>query len=151
MLFCTRTALVQNLACSFYVCAALTMAVICSNAASLPVFATVFAQTTNEIASIESNFDNSTEQKQQLATLVRARSVILDPEVSDDVALTKLLNLLGDHADYAAALDEAAIGARASVVGTYDLLGVQLEDLPPSTRATLARNRYQALSSDAAA
>jgi hypothetical protein len=151
MLFCTRTAWVRNLACSFYVCAALTMAVICSNAASLPVFATVFAQATNEIASIESNFDNSTEQKQQLATLVRVRSVILNPGVRDDQALATLVNLLGDNPDYTAALDEAANGARASVLGTYDLLGVRLGDLPPSTRATLARNRYQALGSDAAA
>jgi hypothetical protein len=150
MLFCTRIALVRNLARSFFACVALAMAIICSQAASLPVFSTIFGQVTNEIAFIESNFDNSTEQKQQLATLVRVRSVILDPEVSDDVALTKLLNLLGDNAGYAAALDEAAIGARASVLGTYDLLGVQLEDLPPSTRATMARNRYQAIGSDAA-
>jgi hypothetical protein len=151
MLFCTRTALVRNSVRSFYVCAVLALTVLCSNAASLPVFAVVFGQATNEIASIESNFDNSTEQKQQLATLLRARSVILDPEMRDDQALAALVNLLGDNPDYTTALDEAANGARASVLGTYDLLGVRVGDLPPSPGATLARNRYQALGSDAAA
>lgn len=151
MLFCRRTAIVQALARSFYICMALAITAICSHAASLPVFAVVFSQATNEIAFIESNFDNSTTQKQQLATLLRARSVILNADLRDDQALAALVNLLGENPDYAAALDEAANAARTSVMGTYDLLGVRVADLPPSAGATLARNRYQALGPDAAA
>jgi hypothetical protein len=151
MLFGKRTAFLKNFACWVFVCTALALTILCTHAASLPVFATVFGQVTNEIAFIESNFDNSTEHKQQLATLVRARSVILNPEVRDDQALAALVNLLGDNPDYDAALDEAANGARASVMGTYDLLGVRVGDLPPSPGATLARNRYQALGPDATA
>src|SRR5436190_8253684 len=150
MLFCRRTAVVQNLARSFYVCMALAITAICSHAASLSVFAVVFGQATNEIAFIQSNFDNSTAQKQQLATLLRARSVILNADLRDDQALAALVNLLGENPDYAAALDEAANAARTSVIGTFDLLGVRVEDLPPSAGATLARNRYQALGPDAA-
>lgn len=122
-----------------------------SPAASLPVFAVVFGQLTNEIAMIQGSFDNSTAQKQKLATLVRARSVILDPELRDDEALAQLVTLLGNISDYDSTLDESARNARASVTGTYDLLGVRVGDLPPSPRTTSVRNRFDALASDAAA
>jgi hypothetical protein len=117
----------------------------------LETFAGVFEQITNEIATIEGNFDNSTAQKQKLAKLVGARSAILDPALRDEQALVSLVDLLGGSSDYDASLDESANNARAAVVANYNLLSVRVADLPPSTRATRARNRFATLAPDAAA
>jgi len=121
-----------------------------AHAASLPVFAVVFGQVTNEIATIQANFDDSTAQKEKLGRLVRARSVILNPALRDDQALAELVKLLGNNGDYDATLNESARNARASVMGTYDLMGVRVAGLPPSPRATQARNRFESLAPDAA-
>src|SRR5690349_2540005 len=92
-----------------------------ANAASLRTFAVVFGQVTNDIAIIEANFDNSSAQKQKLATLIRARNVILNAELRDDEALKSLVDLLGGNSDYNTTLDESANNARASVLDDYNL------------------------------
>jgi hypothetical protein len=124
---------------------------LCSHAVSLQVFATVFGELTNDIATIESNFDNSPVQKEKLAVLVRARSAILNPEMGDAEALATLVRLLGENGDYVAVLDESAVNARASVLSDYTALGIRVAELPPSIRTTRARNRFNSLSADAAA
>jgi len=133
-----------------FVCVAL-FASLCSHAVSLQVFATVFGELTNDIATIESNFDNSPVQKEKLAVLVRARSAILNPEMGDAEALATLVRLLGQNGDYVAVLDESAVNARASVLSDYTALGIRVAELPPSIRTTRARNRFNSLSADAAA
>jgi hypothetical protein len=119
------------------------------SAASLQTFAVVYGQLTNEIAIIESSFDNSSAQKQKLATLVRARGVILDPELRDEQALSALVQLLGSNSDYDATLDDSAANARAAVLSRYDATATRIADLPPSRKTNLAKNRFDDLASDA--
>jgi hypothetical protein len=97
---------------------------------------------------IQQNFDNSPAQKHNLATLVRARSAILNPELRDEQVLASVVNLLGDEVDYAAALDASAGNARSTVLARYDLLATRVADLPPSTRTTAARNHLNDLAAD---
>lgn len=120
-------------------------------AASLQTFAPVFTQTTNEIAFVETHFDNSPAQKEKLARLESARATVLDLELRDDQALAALVRLLGTQADYATPLNESALRARASVLNDYDALALRVEDLPPSPRATRAKNHFNALANDQAA
>ncbi len=137
----------------FKIVPALLVVLFCAvtaHGASLRTFAVVFGQVTNEIATIQANFDNSTAQKQKLAKLVRARGVILDPELRDDEALKSLVDLLGSNSDYDSTLDETASNARASVIDDYHLLGLRVADLPPSLKTTRARNRFDELANDAA-
>ena len=120
-------------------------------AASLLTFAPVFTQTTNEIAFIETHFDNSTAQKEKLARLEDARATVLDSELRDDQALAALVKSLGVQADYVTTLDESALRARASVLNDYDALALRVGDLPPSPRANRAKNQFSALANDQAA
>jgi len=116
-----------------------------TRAASLPIFAPVFQQLTNEIESIEADFENSPVQNVRLATLIAAQQVVLDPEMADTDALQILVGLLGGDAEYADTLDEAASNARAVLLGDFDLLGARVIQLPPSPRANQARNRFDIL------
>ena len=120
-------------------------------ATPLQTFAVVFGQATNEIASIEDDFQNSSAQNEKLATLWRVRSVILSDELRDEQVLATLVKLLGSHDDYQTTLDESAANARAAVLRRYDLFATRVADLPPSSRATLAKNRFNALAADQAA
>src|SRR5688500_17145886 len=78
----------------------LLMGVVSGRSASLQTFAVVFGQVTNDIAQIEQGFDDSSTQKETLAALVRARSIMLDPLLRDDEALATLVNLLGANPAY---------------------------------------------------
>ena len=120
-------------------------------ATSLQTFAVVFGQATNEIALIEQQFNDSPAQKEKLAALARARSVILNLDLRDEEALAALVNLLGSHDDYDTTLDESAANARAAVLARYDLLATRVVDLPPSSRTTTAKNRFADLAGDRAA
>ena len=122
-----------------------------AGAASLLTFAPVFTQTTNEIAFIETHFENSPAQKEKLARLEDARAAVLDPELRDDQALAVLVKSLGAQTDYTTTLDESAVRARASVLNDYDALALRVGDLPPSPRATRARNQFNSLANDQAA
>lgn len=119
------------------VVASLTMSV---RADSFPTFSDLFTQVTNDIALIEQTFDNSPAQKQTLATLVRARTDILDPALPEEQVLSTVVNRLGNDTNYAATLDVSAINARATALARYDALAVRVGDLPPSSRATSAQN-----------
>jgi hypothetical protein len=130
---------------------ALLGATLNTHAASLPTFIVVFGELTNEIASIEKNFDNSSAQKQQLAVLTRATSLILDEELRDEQVLSRLLPLIGSDSDYTITLNESAANARAAVLGRYDLIGLRVVALPPSHRAAIARNHFENLADDRAA
>ena len=121
-----------------------------THAASLQVFATVYGQVTNDIAVIDANFDGSSAQKQKLARLVASRDVILDPALTDEQALAKLVDVLGPENDYAPLLDDAASNARSAVLARYTALGERIDLLPPSPRATRVRARYNDLSSSVA-
>jgi hypothetical protein len=127
----------------------LLMGVMSGRSASLQTFAVVFGQVTNDIAQIEQGFDDSTPQKETLAALVRARSVMLDPLLRDDEALAALVNLLGSSSAYETTLNESAANARAVVLSQYDAMGVRVDDLPPSPRTTVARTRFNELSAEA--
>lgn len=116
-----------------------------TRAASLQTFAPVFTQTTNEIAFLETHFDNSPAQKEKLARLENARATVLDLELRDDQALAALVKSLGAQADYVTTLDESALRARASVLNDYDALALRVGDLPPSPRANRARNQFNSL------
>jgi len=131
-------------------CGLLMLAFSC-HAASLQIFAVVFGQITNDIALIESTFDNSPAQKEALAALVRARSVILDPGMRDEQALSTLIELLGSNSGYEASLNESAGSARAAVLSQYDVMGMRVADLPPSRKTTVAVTRFNALAADASA
>jgi hypothetical protein len=120
-------------------------------AASLQTFIVVFGQATNEITSIENNFDNSAAQKEKLGTLWRARSVILNDTLRDEQVLAALVKLLGSDDAYQTTLDEGAVNARAAVLRRYDLFATRVADLPPSRRATLAKNRFDNLANEHAA
>jgi hypothetical protein len=144
-----RTTTFAFLRSTLLLCAFLLMGVGSAHATSLSVFVVVFGQATNEIAMIEGAFDNSTAQKEKLARLVRAREVILNPELRDDRALAALVDLLGNYSDYDTTMDESAANARAQAFDVYNLLGVRVEELPPSQRATLAQNRFDGLAPDA--
>ena len=119
-----------------------------TRAASLQTFAPVFTQTTNEIAFLETHFDNSPAQKEKLARLENARATVLDLELRDDQALAALVKSLGAQADYVTTLDESALRARASVLNDYDALGLRVGDLPPSPRANRAKNQFNSLAND---
>jgi hypothetical protein len=123
----------------------LTMA---ARADSFPTFSVLFAQITNDIALIEQNFDNSSTQKQTLATLTLARTAILDPELRDEQVLSSVVNLLESDINYAATLDFSAQNARATVLARYELLATRVADLPPSTRTSAARNLFNDLTAD---
>jgi len=116
-----------------------------AHAASLQVFAVVYGEVTNDIAIIESNFDGSSAAKQKLATLVRARTIILDPALSDEQALAQLVSDLAPLSDYNALLDESANIARSALLVRYAALGERVALLPPSTRSTRERSSYNAL------
>jgi len=118
-------------------------------AASLQTFAVVFGQLTNEIALIESDFDNSPAQKQKLAALIRARGAILDPELRDEQTLATLVTLLGHNSDYTTTLDESASNARGVVLSEYNSVATRVADLPPSGRTATAKARFANLTSDA--
>jgi hypothetical protein len=116
-----------------------------SAAASLQVFATVYGQVTNDIAVIQSAFDGSSAQKQKLARLILSRDIVLDPLLTDEQALAKLVDVLGPEGDYAPLLDESANNARAAVLSRYAALGARIDLLPPSPKATRVRARYNDL------
>src|SRR5688500_12240106 len=97
---------------------------VAGHGASLQTFAVVYGQLTNDIAILEAEFDNSPEQKQTFATLVRARNVILNPELRDEQALAALVDLL-EASGYDTTLDEAANNARASVLRAYDAVAIR--------------------------
>ena len=118
-------------------------------AASLQTFSAVFGQITNDIASIESSFDNSPGQKRMLAALIGARGAILNPDSHDEQALAKLVDLLGNNGDFSAALDEAALNARAVLFSQYESIAARLAGLPPSSRTTMARTHFGNLAPDA--
>src|SRR5687768_5964335 len=120
---------------------------VAGHGASLQTFAVVYGQLTNDIAILEAEFDNSPEQKQTFATLVRARSVILNPELRDEQALAALVDLL-EASGYDTTLDEAANNARASVLSAYDAVATRTEELPPSRKTTVARNRFDGLAAE---
>src|SRR5687767_5935719 len=65
---------------------------VAGHGASLQTFAVLYGQLTHDIVILEAEFDNSPEQKQTFATLVRARSVILNPELRDEQALAGLVD-----------------------------------------------------------
>lgn len=119
--------------------------------ASLQVFAVVYGQVTNDIAVIEQGFDGSAAMRQKLARLVATRGAILDPALSDERALAKVVDLLGPEDDYAPLLDEVANNARSALLSRYAATGERLDLLPPSPRTTRARNRYRDISTDLAA
>jgi hypothetical protein len=119
-----------------------------ARAASLQTFIVVFGQLTNEIAEIQADFENSPQEKERLGLLTRARSVILNEEFRDEQALVRLIPLLGNEDDYEDTLDEAASNARATVLARYHLIGTRVSDLPPSRRATLARDRFNNLADE---
>jgi len=129
------------------VLALLTLASI-ARATPLQTFAVVFGQATNEIAIIENNFDNSASQKDKLATLWRVRSVILRDDLRDEQVLAELVKLIGNLDDYKATLDESASNARSVVLRRYDLFATRVADLPPSSRAALAKRRFNSLADD---
>lgn len=128
--------------------AALAWLTMSARADSFPTFAVLFAQITNDIALIQQNFDNSPAQKQTLATLTRARTAILNPELRDEQVLSIMVNLLNDDINYAATLDLSAGNARAAVLARYELLATQVADLPPSTRTSTARSIFNDLTSE---
>jgi hypothetical protein len=151
MILRVRTAIFISTLGKLLLAIVLSSVVFTTRAASLQTFAVVFGEITNEIASLEASFDNSAAQKQKLATLVRARSVILNPELRDEQTLAALVALLGGNGDYTATLDEAANNARAAVLSDYNLLGLRVANLPPSLRTARVRNRFNELADDAAA
>jgi hypothetical protein len=122
-----------------------------AKAASLQTFAVVFGQVTNDLAILEASFDGSSGQRQLLAALVRARAAILDPDLRDEQALVKLVDLLGSNGAYDATLDESARNARAAVLSQHDVMALRVADLPPSRKTSLARARFNDLSGDAQA
>ena len=128
---------------------AVLMLAFSARAASLQTFAVVFGQVTNDIAIIESSFDNTPPQKQSLATLVRARSVILDGSRRDEQVLSELVELLGANDSYEATLNEAAANARAALLSQYDVMAMRVADLPPSRKTTVAVTRFNALGAEA--
>ena len=119
-----------------------------ARADSFPTFAVLFAQITNDIALIQQNFDNSPAQKQTLATLTRARTAILNPELRDEQVLSTVVNLLENDINYAATLDLSAGNARATVLARYDSLATRVAGLPPSTRTMTARSIFNDLTPD---
>ena len=133
----------------------LLLAVLCLlpgvRAASLQTFAPLYAPVTNDIAFILGHFDNSFAQKQKLAALTRARSVMLDDTTPDEQALAALLKLLGSDAEFAAALDACGGNARGKVLARYDLFAALAAELPPSPRAGSAQSRFNSLAADRAA
>lgn len=136
------------LKCAFALFCASFLLALSARATPLQTFIVVFGQATNEIASIENNFDNSSAQKEKLGTLWRVRSAILNDALRDEEVLSALVKLLAGHEDYDATLDESAANARAAVLRRYDLFATRVADLPPSSRATLAANRFNALAND---
>lgn len=119
--------------------------------ASLQVFATVFGLVTNQIAEVEAQFDDSVAEKQRLATLVHAKTILLDPGIENEAALASLVELLRDNDDYDAVLDDAAANLRALVLSAYHLVATRAAELPPSARANHARARFEAVTRDAVA
>src|SRR5688572_28241689 len=117
-----RTRAFDHWSRTLLLCAFLAASPFSAHATSLSVFVVVFGQATNEIAVIESTFDNSVAQKEKLARLVRARDVILDAQLRDDQALGTLVNLLGNYSDYDTTMDDAASNARAQTMDVYNLL-----------------------------
>ena len=111
-------------------------------------FAVLFTQITNDIALQEQNFTNSPTQKQLLATLVKARTDILNPELRDEQVLASVVNLLGGDINYAATLDFSAANARSLVLARYDALAIRVADLPPSTRSSTARDLFNEITAD---
>ncbi len=117
-------------------------------AGSFPTFSVLFTQITNDIALIEQNFDNSSAQKQTLADLTRVRTAILDPGLREDEVLSKSVQLLDNNLNYAATLDFSAVNARADAFAQYDVLATRVADLPPSSRATAAKDFLNGLAPD---
>lgn len=151
MILRVRTATFISILGRLVLAAVLITGVFTVRAASLQTFAVVFGQLTNDIANIQTHFDNSASQKQTLATFVHARSVILDPLLRDEQVLAVLVDLLGSNSDYTATLDESAGNARATVLAAYNLLGLRVADLFPSIRAAQTKNRFNELANDVSA
>ena len=120
-----------------------------ARAVSFQNFAPVFSQITNGIASIQASFDNSPATKSQLAALVAAEQVLLDPVMADRAALASLVNLIGGNADYTVTLDESADNVRATVLAQHDQLASRLAEAPPSARKTTAQRRFADLTTKA--
>lgn len=122
-----------------------------ARAASLQTFGPLYRQLTNDLAFFQQNFDGSPDVKQQFAVLTRARSLVLNEELPDEQALARIVPLLVHDTNYTAALDAAAFETRAAVLARHDALGQRVADLPPWSRATLARNRFASLANEHAA
>jgi hypothetical protein len=122
-----------------------------TQAASLQTFSTLFQQLTNDITIIQQNFDGSTDLKQKLAVLTRARGLVLKEELRDDQVLARLIPLLNHDTNYSTALDTSAVNARATVLARHDLIGTRVADLPPSSRANAARILFTGLADEHAA
>jgi hypothetical protein len=120
-------------------------------AASLQTFGPLFDQISADLIITESVFDGSPALKQRLATLVRARAITLDDDLTDPQALDQLVPLLGSDTNYTATLDAAALAARAEVLARHETLGARVAALPPWSRATTARSRYAELANEHAA
>ncbi len=117
-------------------------------AASLVMFAPIFSQVTNDLATVQNSFDGSNAQKQRLALLAEARSAALEPGLRDDQALARFVFVLSGLAEYAENLDQSATNARTEVLASYEALALRVADLPPGLRSSVARGRFQALAAD---
>ena len=83
--------------------------------------------------------------------LTRARGLVLNAELPDEQALARLVPLLSHDTNYTATLTDAAWAARAPILANYESLGQRVADLPPWSRATLARTRFASLANEHAA
>lgn len=120
-------------------------------AASLSTFAPLFFRVADDLVLLQENFDNTPAQKHTLAVLSRARSAMLDDQLRDEETLALVVNWLGGDTNYTAPLDQAAFNARAAVQLRYDALGSRVANLPPSPRASRAKDFFHSLADDEAA
>ncbi len=121
------------------------------HAASLQNFGPLFQQLTNDLAFLQQNFDGSTELKQQMAVLTRARGLVLSEDLPDEQALARLVPLLVHDTNYTVALDDSAFNTRAAILARHAALGERVAALPPWSRTTTARTRFAGLANEHAA
>jgi hypothetical protein len=123
-----------------------------ARASSFQIFSAVYAQVASNLTALEHSADFSNPSNRHArAVLVAARDVIIDPDLTDERVLARLIEVFGAESAYTAWLDMAATNARAAVLGRYHALAERIELLPPSTRASRVQTRFAQMAGDLAA
>ena len=114
-------------------------------AVTIPAFAPVQHQLTNDAATLSSLTNPTPVQRALLKKLVKACGVATNATIADGKALGQLNTQLRKQAGYPTPLNTVATNLVSIFNNEYNFVGQLLEELPPSTAADQVTSQFNAL------